>query len=144
MGITRLWYNQEDDTIRLVIDFRRINQCLKQKEYTLPTIEEILQEISGFMLASVVDLNMGYLSIPLCTESRKLLTNTTHYGFIDSCVLPMGIKPASNIFQLCMVGVFQPMTVGKPRAIYQRHLQWEGQYIQGAPSHPRRNLPMPP
>ncbi len=39
--------------IRLVIDFRRINQCLKWKEYPLPTIEEILQDISGFTLASV-------------------------------------------------------------------------------------------
>ena len=74
----------------------------------------MLQDVSGFILSSVIDLNMGYLSIPLCKESRKLLTITTQYGFFESCVLPMGIKPASDIFQSRMVGVFQPMEHGKP------------------------------
>ena len=78
---------KKNGTIRLMIDFRRIKQCLKQKEYPLPTIEEILQDISSFMLASVVDVNIGYLSSPLCTNSRKLLTISTQYGFFESYVL---------------------------------------------------------
>ena len=38
---------------------------LKPYEYTLPTIDEMFQNIGGFTFASVTDLNMGYLSIPL-------------------------------------------------------------------------------
>ncbi len=68
----------------------------------------------AFFLGSVIELNMGYLLIPLCTEWRKLLTITTQYGFFESCVLPIGIKPASGIFQSQMVGVFQPMEHRKP------------------------------
>ncbi len=99
MGLTGIRNLKKNGMIRLVIDFRRINQCLKRKEYPLPTINEMLQDISGFILASVIDLNMGYLLIPLCNKSRKLLTITTQYGFFESCVLPMEIKPASDIFQ---------------------------------------------
>ena len=65
-------------------------------------------------LASVIDLNMVYLSIPLCKKSRKPLAITTQYRFFESCVLPMGIKPASDIFQSWMAGVFQPMENRRP------------------------------
>ncbi len=37
---------KKNGMIRLMISFRRINQCLKLKEYPLPTIEQILQDIS--------------------------------------------------------------------------------------------------
>ena len=105
---------KKNGTIRLVIDFCRINQCLKCKEYPLPTIDEIMQDINGFVFTSVIDLNMGYLSIPLTEPTKKLLTIVTTFGFFECCVLPMGIKPATDIFQSRMVGIFQPMRNHKP------------------------------
>jgi hypothetical protein len=100
---------------RLVMDFRQINKVLKRKEYPLPTINELFQNIKGFEFASVVDLNMGYLSIPLTDESKALLTIVTMFGFFECCVLPMGVKPGTDIFQSRMVGVFQPMRENRPK-----------------------------
>ena len=96
------------------MDFRQLNKVLERKEYPLPTIDEIFTDIRGFIFASVIDLNMGYLSIPLTKETREILTIVTTFGFFECCVLPMGIKPATDIFQSRMVGVFQPMTKNKP------------------------------
>ena len=57
-GVTK-----KNGTIRLVMDFRKLNEVLKRREYHLTTIDEMFQNILGFLLASVVDLNMGYLLI---------------------------------------------------------------------------------
>lgn len=106
---------KKNGSIRLVMDFRQINKVLKRKEYPLPTIDELFQDVKGFEFASVVDLNMGYLSIPLTDESKALLTIVTMFGFFECCVLPMGVKPATDIFQSRMVGVFQPMRENRPK-----------------------------
>ena len=74
IGPTSFWNPKKNGTIRLVIDFQWINQCLKRKEYPLPTIDEIMQEIGGFVFASVIDLNMGYLLIPLYAESWRIFS----------------------------------------------------------------------
>jgi hypothetical protein len=106
---------KKNGDIRLVIDFRQLNKVLKRKEYPLPTIDEIFQDIRGFKYATVIDLNMGYLSIPLTEKAKELLTIVTNFGFFKCCVLPMGIKPATDIFQSRMVGLFQSMQESKPK-----------------------------
>ena len=99
MGLTRLWYTQEEWHDQTPDRFLKNQPMLEAERVPLPSIEEILQDINSFMLSSVMNHNMGYLSILLRADSRKLLTITTQYGFFKSCVLPMEIKPASNVFQ---------------------------------------------
>jgi hypothetical protein len=105
---------KKDGTIRLVMDFRRINSVLKRKEYPLPTIDEMFQNIRGFVFASTIDLNMGYLSIPLTEATQALLTIVTTFGFFQPLMLPMGARPATDIFQARMVGIFLDMQARKP------------------------------
>jgi hypothetical protein len=101
--------------IRVVIDFRVLNTALKRREYHLPSIDEMFHEIYGFHLASVIDLNMGYLSIALTKETAKLLTVVTTFGVFECVVLPMGVKPATDIFQARMVYVFMSMPKDRPK-----------------------------
>jgi hypothetical protein len=105
---------KKDGSIRLVMDFCKLNSVLKRKEYPLPTFDEMFQNIRGFVFASTIDLNMGHLSIPLTPETQKLLTIVTPFGFFECLVLPMGIKPATDIFQSRMVGIFLSMRTNKP------------------------------
>ena len=114
MGISLFQRPKKDGSNRLVMDFRKLNSILKQKEYPLPTINEMFQNIRGFIFASTIDLNMGYLSIPLTPDTQKLLTIVTPFGFFECCVLPMGVKPATDIFQSRMVGIFISVMVNKP------------------------------
>ena len=48
-------------------------QSVKQKEYPLPTIDKTLQDIWGLTFASVIDLNMAYLSTHLLKKCRRSL-----------------------------------------------------------------------
>ena len=61
--------------------------------------EEILKSIKGFMYASSLDLNMGYPSIPLNDKAKSILTIITPFGAYECLTLPMGVMPASDIFQ---------------------------------------------
>ena len=79
-------------------------------------IDEIFHDIRGFTFASVIDLNVGYLSIPLTDETKKILTVVTMFGFFECCVLLMRVKPGTDIFQSQIVGVFQEMTANKPNS----------------------------
>ena len=117
---TRKWASpgfgvpKKNGDMRLVFDFRRLNQWRERNEYPLPTIDEILSNIKGFNLASVIDLSIGYLSIPLTEETKELLIITTPFGFYECQSLSMGVIPATEIFQARMVDIFQPMMAMKP------------------------------
>ena len=81
------------------MDFREVNRWLIRREFPLSTKEEILTSIGGFTFASSLDLNMGYPSIPLDKETRSILTIITPFGAYECFTLPMGVMPASDIFQ---------------------------------------------
>ena len=90
---------KKNGTIRLIVDFRQVNKCLIQQEFPLSMTEEILKSIKGFMYASSLDLNMGYPSIPLNDKAKSILTIITPFGAYECLTLPMGVMPASDIFQ---------------------------------------------
>ena len=126
MGIPSIRSTKKNGDIRLVIDFCKLNEWLKRKEYPLAMIEAILTSIKGFKLASVIDLNMGYLSIPLTEESKKLLTIVTPFGFYECQVLPMGVMPSTDIFQPRMVDIFAAMIENKPDPYFDDILHCQG------------------
>ena len=101
-------------TMRIVFDLRKLNSMLERKQTHMSTIEELIQGIGGFIFASVVDLNMGYLSIPLTESSKKLFTIVFPFGYFECQVLPQGAKPATDIFQSRMVGMFASMWENRP------------------------------
>ncbi len=78
--------------IRILTDFRRLNDQIKRKPHPLPKIGDILQKLSGFTYATALDLSMGYYHIPLDEESSKLCTTILPWGKYRYLRLPMGIK----------------------------------------------------
>ena len=114
MGLPRLRRSKNNGTIRFVIDFRRINANLVRREFPLWTTEEILTSIKGFTYATSIDLNMGYPSIPLNNESKKILTIVMPFGAFECLTLPMGVMPASDLFQARKVHTFAEMGDQRP------------------------------
>ncbi len=105
---------KKNGTIQLVIKFRQLIDMLRRKEYLLHIIDEIFQNICGFIFASVIDLNLGYLSILLTASMQKMLNMAATFRFFECCILSVGIKPITDIFQTRMVGIFQSMCEYKP------------------------------
>ena len=59
------------------LDPKPLNKALKRNHYPLPTIDDLLPELSRAQVFSVVDIKNGFWHVPLDDESSKLTTFAT-------------------------------------------------------------------
>ncbi|UYV82410.1 hypothetical protein LAZ67_21001978, partial [Cordylochernes scorpioides] len=63
-----------DNTMRLCIDFRRVNELVPSDLHPLPLIETVLDNLSKARVFSTVDISNAYYQIPIAEESQPLLS----------------------------------------------------------------------
>ena len=85
--------------IRICIDPRPLNEALKREHYKLPTLEDVLPDLTKAKVFSVCDLKSGYLHCELDHASSLLTTFATPFGRYRWLRLPFGLKVSSEIFQ---------------------------------------------
>jgi len=88
-----------DGSLRSLADLRELNTQIKRKPFLLPKINDLLQKLEGFYLATSLDLNMGYYHIELTLEASKLCTIVLPWGKYEYLRLPMGLCNSPDIFQ---------------------------------------------
>ena len=99
------WCNQisiqtkKDASLRVCIDPRPLNKVLQRELYPLPTMEEVLPEMSTARVLSKVDLQSGYWHCELDHESSLLTTIITPFGRYRWNRLPFGMNVSAEIFQ---------------------------------------------
>ena len=69
--------------MRLIFDLRKLYAILQRKEHYILAIDELISGVGGFVFASVIDLNMEYLSISLDEAALKLLTIEFSFGYFE-------------------------------------------------------------
>jgi hypothetical protein len=90
---------KKDGSIRSIADFRELNKRIKRKPFPIPKIQEMLQQLEGFMYATSLDLNMGYYHIELTPNASKYCTVVFPWGKYEYLRLPMGLCNSPDIFQ---------------------------------------------
>ena len=83
--------------IRVLTDFRKLNEHIIRRPHPLPKIIDLLQQLEGFKYATAIDLSMGYYHIPLDKKSQGLCGTVMPWGVYKYKVLPMGISNAPDI-----------------------------------------------
>ena len=56
---------EKDGSLRICVDFRKVNQLTYLDAYPMPRIDEILDRLGSAIYFSVVDLTRGYWQV-LC------------------------------------------------------------------------------
>lgn len=84
---------------RVCIDPNPLNRALKHSHFPLPTIEDILPDLSKAKVFAVCDVKSGFWHVQLDEESSYLTTFATPFGQYRWLRMPMGISPAPEIFQ---------------------------------------------
>ena len=93
--------------VRVCGDYHQANKAIKWERHPIPTVDELLQDMSGTTKFSKVDLKAGYHQILLDKESRSITTFITHRGLFCYKRLPFGISVASEVFQNCIQNALQ-------------------------------------
>ena len=62
---------KKNRSIQLLINICLLNKVLKSKEYPLLNFDKIFKDIWVFTFVLVIDLNVGYLSIPFTEKMQK-------------------------------------------------------------------------
>ena len=68
---------EQNGTVYMVLDFRKLNANLIRKPHPIPKNSIIIQELEGFRYATAFYLNMGYYAIHLDILSQDMRTIIT-------------------------------------------------------------------
>ena len=89
---------KKDKTNRLVVDFRHLNAVTQPDPYPMPSMKDLIATIGSKKIYSTVDLQQGFLQIPLAEESRPLTAFSTSHGRYHYRRMPFGLKSSPVTF----------------------------------------------
>ena len=90
---------KKNGNIRLCVDPKPLNLALKRNHYPLPTIEDVLPNLSNARCFTVLDAKNGFWHVTLDEESSYATTFGTPWGRYRWLRMPFGISPAPEEFQ---------------------------------------------
>jgi len=88
-----------DGTLRVVGDYRKINQVTLGDVFPLPRMDQLLEKVATARYISTIDLSKGYLQIPVKAEDQEKTAIITEYGKFQYTRMPFGMKGAPACFQ---------------------------------------------
>jgi hypothetical protein len=59
-GSPILFVDKRDGTIRLCVDYRKLNEVTIKNKHPLPKIEDLFDQLNGAKVFSKIDLRTGY------------------------------------------------------------------------------------
>ncbi|KAL5801661.1 hypothetical protein ACOSQ3_033293 [Xanthoceras sorbifolium] len=107
-GAPVLFAKKADGSLRLCVDYRKLNQVTVKNKYPLPRIDELFDQLGGSKFFSKIDLRFGYHQLKVRTEDIPKTAFRTRYGHFEFLVIPFGLTNAPAAFMDIMNRIFRP------------------------------------
>jgi hypothetical protein len=98
-GAPILFVKQGDGSLRLVVDYRGINEITVKNRYPIPLIRETLMGLSKARWFTKLDVRGAYNLIRMAEGEEWKTAFRTRYGLFKSLVMPFGLTNAPADFQ---------------------------------------------
>ncbi|GFX01721.1 retrovirus-related Pol polyprotein from transposon 297 [Trichonephila clavipes] len=100
---------KKDGTMRLCIDYRKLNKKIVKDRYPLPIIEEVLDKLGNGKIFTTLDLKNAFFHVDVDEASRKYTAFVTETGQYEFLKVPFGLSISSNYFQRYINYVFREL-----------------------------------
>src|SRR6266540_3347755 len=105
-GCSALFVKKKDDSLRLCVDYRPLNEVTTKNKYPLPRIDILFDQLSGARVFSKIDLRLGYHQIKIRDEDIPKTAFSTRYGLYEYTVMSFGLTNAPAYLMYLMNSIF--------------------------------------
>ena len=89
---------KKDESLRLCIDYRKLNKVAIKNKYLLPRIDDLFDQLQGTNTFSKINLRLGYHQLKVREEDIPKTTFQTRYGHYEFLVISFRITNAPVAF----------------------------------------------
>jgi hypothetical protein len=90
-GCLAIFVKKKDQTLRICVDYRPLNEVTIKIKYPLPRIDLLFDQLTRAWVFSKIDLRSGYHHIKIRPEDIPKTAFTTLYGLFEYLVMSFGL-----------------------------------------------------
>ncbi|KAF8748436.1 hypothetical protein RHS01_10821 [Rhizoctonia solani] len=108
-GAPVMFVKKADGSLRLVVDYRKLNEVTHKNVYPLPRQDNLMAKLRHAKIFTKLDLRWGYNNVQIKEGDEWKTAFRTKYGLFEYLVMPFGLTNAPAAFQHFMNDLFRDL-----------------------------------